>query len=93
MTTALYQPPAPAALHKTVSASEITADAWTALATRTGIYWTWRDDYHSAAAYKALHAASDANAIILMHRRIEGGWELVARLSGPAWRRFQARRP
>ena len=93
MTSAAYQPTASAALHKVVIDREITADNWTVVATRTGIYWTWRDDYHSVPAHQALRAASDANEIILMHRRIKDGWELVARLSGPAWRRFQARRP
>ncbi len=93
MTATVYATNPPAASHNVVNVDEINADTWTVIATRTGIYWTWCDDYHSVHAHQALRAASDANEIILMHRRIKDGWELVARLSGPAWRRFQARRP
>lgn len=88
----VYQPTPPAALHNAVSTTEITADKWTALAVRTGRYWRWSDTYSSTEAQQALRARCDADDIIVMHRRIAGGWELVARLSGPAWRRFQARR-
>lgn len=92
MTTALYQPPASAALHNAVSNTEINADRWAVIATNANSRWSYRDDYQSDDARAALHAASDANTVILMHRRVTDGWELVARLSGPAWRRFQARR-
>lgn len=86
--TAAYQPTPPAALHNVVSAGEITADGWTVVATRTGRFWSYRTGYTGA----ALVAAADADTIVLMHRRAAEGWELVAQLAGPAWRRFQARR-
>ena len=86
--TAAYQPTPPAALHIAVSAGEITADAWTVVATRTGRFWSYRTGHTGA----ALVAAADADTIVLMHRRAAAGWELVAQLAGPAWRRFQARR-
>lgn len=89
MTSAVYQPTASAALHKVVIDREITADNWTVVATRTGRFWSYRDGHTS----EALLAASDSGAVILMHRRVGRGWELVAQLAGPAWRRFQARRP
>ena len=73
---------------------EITADKWTVIAKRTGSYWQWCDERDKTAkAQKSLHALSDANHIIIMHRRVGRDWELVARLSGPVWRCFQARRP
>ena len=84
----VYQPATPAALHNVVSAGEITADAWTVVATRTGRFWSYRTGHTGA----ALVAAADADTIVLMHRRAAEGWELVAQLAGPAWRRFQARR-
>lgn len=84
----VYQPATPAALHNVVSECEITADAWTVVATRTGRFWNYRDGYTGA----ALVAAAEADTIVLMHRRAAEGWELVAQLAGPAWRRFQARR-
>lgn len=90
--TAAYQPTSPAATHSVVSAGEITADGWTVIATSTNSRWSYRAGYGSDDARAALHAASLRNEIVLMHRRIAGGWELVARLAGPAWRRFQARR-
>lgn len=86
--TAAYQPTSPAATHSAVSAGEITADGWTVVATRTGRFWSYRTGYTGA----ALVAAADADTIVLMHRRAAEGWELVAQLAGPAWRRFQARR-
>lgn len=92
MTVKVYQPPAFAALHNVVNTHEITADKWTALAVRLGRYWKWSDSYSSTEAQQALRARCDANEIIVMHRRVSGGWELVARLAGPAWRRLQARR-
>jgi hypothetical protein len=70
-----------------VSGAEINADAWTVVATRTGRFWNYRNGHTGA----ALVAAADADTIVLMHRRAAEGWELVARLAGPAWRRFQAR--
>lgn len=89
----VYQPATPAALHNAVSAREITADAWTVIAKRTGSHWQWCDERDKTPeAQKSLHALSDANHIIIMHRRVGRGWELVAQLAGPAWRRFQARR-
>lgn len=84
----VYQPTPPAALHNVVSEYEITADRWTVVATRTGRFWSYRTGYTGA----ALVAAADADTIVLMHRRAAEGWELVAQLAGPAWRRFQARR-
>ena len=84
----VYQPATPAALHNVVSECEITADRWTVVATRTGRFWSYRTGYTGA----ALVAAADADTIVLMHRRAAEGWELVAQLAGPAWRRFQARR-
>lgn len=89
----VYQLTPPAALHNSVSTTEITADKWTVIATSTNSRWSYYGDYGSKDARAALHAASDANTVILMHRRASDGWELVARLAGPAWRRFQARRP
>lgn len=86
--TAAYQPTSPAATHSVVSECEITADRWTVVATRTGRFWSYRTGYTGA----ALVAAADADTIVLMHRRAAAGWELVAQLAGPAWRRFQARR-
>ena len=93
MMAGVYQPAPPAALHNAVSAPEINAHCWTVLATRTGAHWQWRDERNkSTEAQQALRHASDANEIIIMHRRLGKGWELVARLSGPAWRRLQTRR-
>lgn len=88
MTAPVYQPTLPAATHSVVSTSEITAEGWTVVATRTGRFWSYRTGHTGA----ALVAAADADTIVLMHRRAAEGWELVAQLAGPAWRRFQARR-
>ena len=79
MTATVYATNHPAASHNFVNVDEITADKWTVIATRTGIYWTWRDDYHSVHAHQALRAASDANEIIIMHRRVGRGWELFSK--------------
>jgi hypothetical protein len=86
MTAPVYLSTSPAASHNVVSAGEITADRWTVVATRTGRFWSYRNGHTGA----ALVAAADADTIVLMHRRAAEGWELVARLAGPVWRRFQA---
>lgn len=60
---------------------------WTVVATRFGAIWRYRDGFES----KHLIAASATNEIIVMHRRSAEGWQLVAQLAGPAWRRLQER--
>ena len=59
---------------------------WTVIARNTapGV-WIFTGDWTNKSAL----AASDADDIIMMHRRGEHGWQLVARLAGPAWKHFQ----
>lgn len=49
--------------------------------------WAWEPRWSSAMAMRG----SDDNTLVVMHRRAERGWELVARTAGPAWRRMQQR--
>jgi len=59
---------------------------WTVIARSASPgHWQFTGGWSSEAA----RAASDANEIVAMHRRVDLGWQLVARLAGPAWRRFQ----
>lgn len=66
----------------------LTTLEWTIIA-RSSVpgHWHWTGGHTPDAARKD----SDANKIIMMHRRTPHGWELVARLTGPAWRRWQAK--
>ena len=68
---------------------EINATHWTIIARNTapGV-WIFTGDWTNKTAI----AASDANDIIMMHRRGDHGWQLVARWAGPAWKRLQDRR-
>lgn len=82
--TAVYHRTPAAPMHDGV----IGPGYWTVVATRLGNTWRYRDGWDA----KQLMAAAETDEIILMHRRVKDGWELVAQLAGPAWRRLQAQR-
>lgn len=72
--------------------SPLSADRWTVIATRKPGEadwgrWQWLDGRNP----RAVHAMSDANAIVLMQRERGGVRELVARQAGMHWRRLQLR--
>jgi len=50
--------------------------------------WQWSQGWAPGMAQS--YAAEDR--IVMMHRKAPTGWDLVARLAGPAWRKFQRRR-
>ena len=69
----------------------LTPDKWTVVAHRlldkNYLHkWSWVQGYMPG----ELHKASDDNRVILMHNRDNGGGvQLVARLAGEQWRRWQ----
>jgi len=78
-------------------AGELSHDRWTVVATSytdIGATRLWRFAYgHDE---RATYDAAFSERIILMHRRRDNGWELVARLPPPSWRhlvRWRQRRP
>ena len=75
----------------------LTLDSWTVVATSTTVrsgerYW----DYGPGVTIKSLQRDAQDEIVLAMHRRIPGGWELVARIAPPAWRhvkRWRDRHP
>lgn len=67
----------------------LSPDAWTVVAHRVRSgpvhHWQWEP----GVGVKHLQAQSEADAVVLMHRRTPTGVELVARIAGPAWRRMR----
>lgn len=69
--------------------NSLSSDAWTVVAHRRhGAEW-W--DWSGGHAFKPTMEASGADTIVLMQRRTDTGFALVARLAGPRWRRFRQR--
>lgn len=68
----------------------LTHDHWTVIARSASPgNWHFTGGWSSEVAL----AAAGANEIVLMHRKFPDapGWQLVARLAGPAWRRWLVR--
>lgn len=57
---------------------------WTVVAHSDGLFsWSFQAGYDGA----SLRRASQQGDIVVMQRRAAEGWELVAQLAGPAWRK------
>jgi hypothetical protein len=71
----------------------LTLDKWTVVATSTqpGV-WTYEPGVYS----KSLTRDAHDEVVLTMHRKVFGGWELVARIAPGCWRhvkRWRDRHP
>lgn len=57
----------------------LTHDGWTVIARSRNLFqWEWENGYHPSTAQSA--------GVVTMQRRMDGGFELVARLYDSNWR-------
>ena len=60
----------------------LTHHKWTVIACSGRLFeWTWEDGYSPATAHSA--------GVVTMQRRVDGGFELVARLYDSNWRTIE----
>ena len=80
----------------------VTLDEWTVVArsTRPGLWiyaeWLEQSAPKPAIAIRRFTLDAQNEAVVVMHRKIAGGWELVARLPPQSWRhvkRWRDRNP
>lgn len=69
----------------------LTSDSWTVLAiSRAPGHWAWvHPAYETNEQRVPLWMAQRQNDVIMMHHRIDGITNIVGRLAGPWWKRFQ----